>query len=179
MDLSRQWPYITQVAQHRLEHNKTERHVAGFGTYIEVIGAAGELAARHFLQLPLELHEHFDHGADIVYKDIRIDVKATVWTRRLQYRNLQWPIGKRIKADVVLFTAVNEEKKSAVVVGYALPEDIQRAPANPERKYECYEIPVRKLRKASQLLFVECRDDLYPSAQTGTGGQQVGYATGA
>ena len=179
MDLSRQWPYITQIAQHRLEHNKTVRHVAEFGTYIEVIGAAGELAARHFFQLPLELHEHFDHGADIVYKDIRIDVKATVWTKKLMRRNLQWPIWKRIKADVILFTAVNEEKKSAIVVGYALPGDIERAPTNSERKIECFEIPVRKLRKASQLLFVECRNDLYPSTQNGAAGRQYDYATGA
>src|SRR6186997_1989303 len=101
MDLSQAWPYIEQVATHRLANNKTKRHVTGYGEYIEVIGAAGELAARHFLQLPEDLHEHFDGGADIHYKGIRIDVKATIWTPKLTHRFLQWPIWKPVKANVV------------------------------------------------------------------------------
>jgi hypothetical protein len=180
MDLSQSWAYIEQVAQHRLDHNKTERHVSEYGEYIEVIGAAGELAARRFLQLDENLHEHFDGGCDILYKGIRLDVKATVWTKRLTRRYLQWPIWKQIKADAILFTAINQDKKSAVIVGYALPHDIGRAPLNQARDIPCYEIPIPKLRKASGLLFAECRDDLYPfSSKTNAHQGQYGYRQGA
>ena len=180
MDLSQSWAYIEQVARHRLDHNKTERHVSEYGEYIEVIGAAGELAARRFLGVKDDLHEHFDGGCDILYNDIRVDVKATVWTPKLMRRYLQWPIWKQIKADAILFTAINEEKHSAVIVGYALPHDIGRAPLNQARDIPCYEIPVPKLRKASGLLFATCRDDLYPfSAKTRARQGQYSYSPGA
>jgi hypothetical protein len=179
MDLSREWAYIEQVAQHRLANNQTERHVAQYGTYIEVIGAAGELAARRFLQLDENLHEHFDGGADILYKGIRIDVKATLWTKKVLNRYLQWPIMKAIRADVILLTAVNQEKKSAIILGYALPHEVGRAPLNTERRFPCYEIPVTKLRKANRLLSVECRDDLYPGTQAYAGQRHYGQVSGS
>jgi hypothetical protein len=179
MDLAQSWPYIEQIACHRLANNKTRRHVTKYGDYIEVIGAAGELAARRFLQFDENLHEHFDGGADILYKGIRIDVKATVWTPRLNHRYLQWPIWKPIKADAILFTAVNIEQKSAIVVGYALRHEINQAPVNNTRAFPCYEIPVPQLRKASRLLFAESRNDLYPSAKKSTyrGSQYYGAGT--
>lgn len=179
MDLSQAWLYIEQVATHRLANNKTKRHVAEFGEYIEVIGAAGELAARRFLQISEDLHEHFDGGADMLYKGIRIDVKATIWTPRLMHRFLQWPIWKPVKADVILFTAVNIEQKSAIVVGYALRHEVNRAPVNTERAIPCYEIPVPELRKASAILLAESRDDLYPSPKTKAYRGQVHYGAGA
>ena len=179
MDLSQAWPYIEEIAARRLANNKTKRHVAEFGEYIEVIGAAGELAARRFLQIPEELHEHFDGGKDILYKGIRIDVKATVWTPRLTQRFLQWPIWKIVKADAVLFTAVNLEQKSAIIVGYALRHEVNQAPVNKERAIPCFEIPVPKLRKAGTLLLAESRDDLYPSPKTKAYRGQVHYGTGA
>jgi hypothetical protein len=177
MDLSPSWQYILDVAKHRLENNKTERHVSEYGDYIEVIGAAGELAARRFLQLNENLHEHFDGGCDIRYRDIRVDVKATVWTPRLMRRYLQWPIWKQIKADAILFTAINQDKQSAVIVGYALPHDIGRAPLNQARDIPCYEIPIPRLRKASELIFAECRDDLYPCPKAQTACRQYSYGT--
>lgn len=179
MNLAQSWPYLEQVAAHRLANNKTEHHVNQFGEYIELIGAAGELAARRFLQLEEDLHEHFDGGADIRYRDIRIDVKATVWTPRLMHRYLQWPIWKPVKADVILFTAVNIEQKSAIVVGYALRHEVNRAPVNKERAIPCYEIPVPRLRKASRLLFVESLNDLYPRSKKCAHRGQVHHGTGA
>ena len=65
MDLGAQWQYIEQVAAERLQNNKTKRHVSHYGTYIEVIGAAGELAAHRFLGLPETLHTHLDGGCDM------------------------------------------------------------------------------------------------------------------
>jgi hypothetical protein len=178
MDLSRSWPYLEQVATHRLANNKTRRHVTDFGEYIELIGAAGELAARRFLQVDENLHEHFDGGADIHYKGIRIDVKATVWTPKLINRYLQWPIWKAVKADAILFTAININEKSAIVVGYALRHEVNQAPVNKTRAYPCYEIPVPKLRKASRLLFAESTDDLYRCAKKSTYRGSVYYGTG-
>jgi hypothetical protein len=165
MDLTPQWQYLEDVAAQRLQNNKTKHHKSEYGTYIELIGAAGELAARRFFHLPEELHTHLDGGTDMLYKDMRIDIKATLWTCKLQHRNLQWPITKVVKADVILLTAVNIDAKAAVIVGYALPHDIGRAPVNTERDYACYEIPIPRLRKASNLLFAECRSDLYQTSQ--------------
>ena len=167
MNLTAQWSYIEQVAADRLENNKTEHHVSEYGPEIELIGAAGELAAHRFFQLPEELHTHFDHGADLIYKSIRIDVKATAWTPRILRRHMQWPTWKRIKADVILLTAVSIEEKSAIMIGYALPYEIMRAPVNTERFLACHEIPIQHLHKASQLLFVEGKRDLYPRSKTG------------
>jgi hypothetical protein len=179
MDLSAQWQYIEDVAALRLLNNRTRRHVSQYGTYIETIGAAGELAARRFFHLPQELHAQLDGGTDMVYKGMRIDIKATVWTPRLQFRYLQWPISKPIKADIVLLTAVHEESRSAVVLGYALPRDIERAPVNTERDFPCYEIPIPRLRKASELLLAERLDDLYPGCQAYPYGRGDGNFTGA
>lgn len=168
MDLTPQWSYLEAIAAERLKNNQTKFHVSEYGTYIELIGAAGELAARRFFQLPEELHTHLDGGTDMWFKDMRIDIKATVWTPRLQFRFLQWPITKAIKSDVIMLTAVNIEEKAAIIVGYALPSDIERAPINYERDYACHEISIPRLRKASRLLFVESRTELYPGAQKAT-----------
>lgn len=163
MDLSKSWPYIAQIAQHRLANNKTERHVSDYGEYIEVIGAAGELAARRFFQLDERLHEHFDGGRDLSYKGMRVDVKTTVWTPRLEHRFLQWPIMKPVRSDVILLTAVNIDKQAAIIRGYALPHEVGQAPINHSRDIPCFEIPVPRLHKASRLLLAESLDDLYPS----------------
>jgi hypothetical protein len=45
MNLSAHWHYIEDIARRRLEHNKTENHISRYGSQIEVLGAAGELAA--------------------------------------------------------------------------------------------------------------------------------------
>lgn len=178
MDLSAQWRYVEQVAAERLQNNQTKRHVSQYGTYIEVIGAAGELAARRFFHLPEQLHTHLDGGCDMYFKGMRIDIKATVWTSRLAFRYLQWPQTKPIRADVVLLTAVSIDRKAAIVVGHALPGDITHAPVNAERDFPCYEIPVPRLRKASTLLCIEGPEGLYPGYQAypyrGYGSHQEG-----
>ena len=151
MDLTGSWEYLQEVASRRLSKNKTPRHVYRYGTEIEVLGAAGELAARRFLGLPEELHANFDHGTDILWHGLSVDVKATVLTPRIAYRYLQWPEWKYVKADIVIMTAVDLRDKQATVLGYALRSDVLSAPINRERDTPCHEIPVPDLRPAWQL----------------------------
>ena len=96
MDLSRSWKYIEYIARQRLKHNQTKRHVSDYGTEIEIIGAAGELAARRFLGLSDKLHFRFDQGVDIKTPSRSIDVKATKLTPLLRHRYLQWPKKKPV-----------------------------------------------------------------------------------
>ncbi len=157
MDLSGSWDYIQWVACERLKHNKTSHHVSVFGPEIETLGAAGELAARRFFGLNEELHTRFDGGTDFLLEGMHIDVKTTVLTRRIQRRFLQWPHWKPVKADLVLMTAVNPDRKIAVVIGYATKSEILHAPVNSLRAYPCNEIPVQELHPASDLLTIAHR----------------------
>jgi hypothetical protein len=149
MDLTASWPYIEEIAAKRLSHNKTPRHVSSYGPEIETIGAAGELAARRFLGLPEILHTTFDGGTDIVFAGTRIDVKATKLDPAHKY--MQWPYWKWVKAPIILMTMIDIVAKKALVVGYATREDIMTSDINRRRSTWCYEIPIRNLRKASDL----------------------------
>jgi len=152
MNLNGSWSYIENIARSRLEHNKTPRHVYEYGDELEILGVAGELCARRFLGLEEKLHEGFDGGKDIQFFGTRIDVKATVLTPKLQYRNLQWTEGKWVKSDVILMVAVNIERRIATPVGYATKEEIEKAPVNYKRPYPCHEIPIEKLHQPYLLL---------------------------
>jgi hypothetical protein len=152
MDLSRDWAYIEQVALERLENNVTEHHVSDYGTIIETIGAAGELAARRFFGLSEQLHVNFDHGADMTYMGKRVDVKATQLNEKIHVKHLQWPHEKQIKADVVLMTAIDTARKTGTVLGYAYRDEVEDAPINPDRPYLCHEIPITRLHPAWELL---------------------------
>jgi hypothetical protein len=150
--LRRQWPYIEGVARARLANNKTSRHVSEYGDQIEVVGAAGELAARICFGLPADLGTHFDGGTDFIYHGMRIDVKATQWTRRIQFRFLQWPLWKPIKADVILLTAIDDDDKNALLVGYATRTEIALAQINTSRDDPCHEIAVQNLHPIRELM---------------------------
>lgn len=152
MDLAASWDYIEKVTKARLLHNKTARHVSEYGTYIEVIGAAGELAARRYLKMPEELHECFDGGADFYWNGLSVDVKATILTPQVGFRFLQWREGREIKADIIILTAENIERREAALLGWAMPSEIRRAPINATRDYPCHEIPARRLHKPHELL---------------------------
>lgn len=151
MDLSSSWQYITDVARSRLAHNKTSHHVYEYGEGIEVLGVAGEIVARRFLGLSEKLHCGFDGGVDLSYATMKIDVKATVLTPNIRHRFLQWPEGKRVRADVILLTAIDPITKIGTVMGYATRNDVQTAPINRSRFQPCYEIPVTSLRPAWEL----------------------------
>lgn len=158
MNLEGQWPYLELIASRRIKSNKTAWHIESpaytgenCSAQFEMLGAAGELAARRFLGLPEVLHENFDGGADIELNGMRIDVKATRLTKNIQHRFLQWPYGKPIKTDVVLFTAVDLQSRRAIVIGYATKEDVIKAPVNEKRERPCHEIPTSKLRPAWEL----------------------------
>jgi len=155
MDLNGSWPGLVATATQRLRNNKTSHHVSEYGTDIELIGAAGELAARRFLNLDEFLHTHFDHGVDIRIDKYTIDVKATVLTKFVQYRFLQWPYWKPIRAKIILLTAVSIKDHSAIVIGYALKQEILKAHINLMRDYPCHEIPVKDLHPASELLTLQ------------------------
>ena len=152
MDLRASWPYIVEVARQRLAHNKTENHVSDYGEDIEILGAAGELAARRFLGVSELLHTEFDGGIDIVWNGIRIDVKATHLTPKVNNRYLQWFEEKPVKADIVLLTAVHLNLKRAAVIGYATRREVLNAPVNYERDYPCHEISVRQLHPSWELI---------------------------
>jgi hypothetical protein len=152
MDLRGSWRYITDTARNRLATNKTVRHVEEYGDAIEVLGVAGEVTARRFLGLPEEVHAGFDGGADIVYCGMRIDVKATVLTPKVNFRFLQWPKWKQIKADFVLLTAIDPISQQSVILGYATPFEILNSKLNETRDYPCYEIEVTKLHPGYMLV---------------------------
>lgn len=152
MNLDRDWDYILQVAEHRLENNKTPRHRSELGTDIEVIGVAGELIARRVLGLPERLHEHWDGGIDIRFNGLTIDVKATQLITQPEYRFLQWPSGKRVVAQVILMAAIDLRKRRGVCLGYATRDEVLQSPVNQSRKYPCREIPVRDLHPTWHLL---------------------------
>ena len=158
MKLSSNWDYIEKISAERLSSNKTKRHISQFGKYIETIGAAGELAARKFLKLPETLHTNFDDGVDIFWDGVKIDVKATILTRRVYGRNLQWPVWKKIKADIILLVAVNLEEKDAVLLGWAYPNEINLSPINEKREIPCHEIPVKALHKPYELLELKAKE---------------------
>jgi hypothetical protein len=155
MDLTADWKYIEEVAAERLQHNKTFRHVSRYGTEIEIIGAAGELAARRFLGLSEDLHTHFDGGTDIEWRNTTIDVKSTHLTKYIHHRFLQWRMGKPIRAQIILMTGVDTRRKQAAILGYAYKHEIESAEINYTRFNPCHEIPVPRLHAAWELLVPE------------------------
>ena len=154
MLLSGSWGYIEKISKSRLAHNKTKRHVSDYGTQIETMGAAGEIIARRFLGLKEVLHDGFDGGADIRFSGWTVDVKATHLTPRVEYRYLQWPVGKPVKADIILMTAIDMDKHCGTVLGWVWGSEIKNFPVNKTRKYPCHEVPVRQLRPAWELMMM-------------------------
>ena len=152
MNLEHHWGYVLDVAAKRLQNNKTPRHIAKYGDELEIMGAAGELAARIFLGAPLEMGVHFDGGIDITYGRHNVDVKATKITPGIAYRFLQWPIWKPVVSDIILMTVVNIGTKHATVIGYATRKDLESAVANMAREVPCVEIPFVGLRAPWELV---------------------------
>jgi hypothetical protein len=151
MDLNPDWEYILEVAHQRLKHNKTWRHVSRYGKDIEVLGAAGELAARRFLGLPERLHTEFDAGVDLIWRGHTVDVKATILTPNVRNIHLQWPHWKPIKSELILMTAIDLEDRQATVIGFTDRDHVAQATINPERDTPCHEIPVTDLSAPYEL----------------------------
>jgi len=147
MDLSGSWGYIEAIADVRREHNQTQWHIHKH--YLEVIGAAGELAARRFLGLPETLHTGFDHGHDFELGRYFIDVKATKLT--IHHRWLQWPVGKPIKADIIFLMGVNLDRRIAIPFGYTWASELSKAPVNKNRDIACRELAISALHPAWEL----------------------------
>lgn len=152
MDLSSDWPYIQHIAAERLRHNKTTHHRARYGTEIEIMGAAGELAARRYLGLNEELGTHFDGGVDLFLHGLSIDIKST----RPYSKWLQVAYFKRVSADLILMMAVSIKHKTARPFGFAWREEILSAPLDLRMDDACHHIPVEELHPAQELLDVCC-----------------------
>jgi hypothetical protein len=151
MDLSGSWEYIQKASGSRLANNITPRHRYELGVGAEVVGVAGEVVARRFLGLPEMVHEGFDHGVDIKWAGMTIDVKATILTRNLAHRLLQWPKWKRVKSEIVLLTAIDPVIQAGVVVGFAYRHEVEEAPINDTRSQPCHEIAVPDLHQPWEL----------------------------
>ncbi len=151
IDLSGDWEYIEHIADRRWNECRTPRHVFKYGPGIEILGAAGELAARRYFGMEEELEVGLDHGVDFSLYGHKIDVKATHWTPKIGFRYLQWPIAKPIKCEIILLMGVNLEGRKATPLGYAFASDIQRTEVNDSRYIKCYEIQSRKLRPVWEL----------------------------
>lgn len=145
MDLGEHWHYVETVARIRLQHNKTDRHISRYGPEIEVIGAAGELAARLYLGLSENLHTGFDNGVDLVWKGWTVDVKSSKLVPKLPYMSLQYPEYKKVKADIQFLIAVDIDNQVATPVGWATREMVLNSPINRQRYQPCHEISVREL----------------------------------
>lgn len=154
MDLKGDWDYLQEIAKTRLEHNRTDRHVSDYGTEIELMGAAGELAARRYLGLGTKLSSRWDGGIDLLWRGRRVDVKATILTSKLNFRFLQWPEEKKFKADILFLTAIDLTKMQAVIVGWEWVDTVRDAPINLDRDYPCHEIPIVDLRPAWELFIL-------------------------
>lgn len=169
MNLRSVWPYLEQVARERLQNNQTELQVKEYGPEIELIGVAGEAAARQFLKMPINLHLEFDNGIDFNWMGRTVDVKATRRTRLLEHRFLQWPIIKPVKAEIIVMTAIDLDQREAEVIGYAFKNEILRAPINHTRPYPCREIPITALHSPWNLFSPDIVKDRYGRyAQTQT-----------
>jgi len=158
VDLKKHWSYINRTAKERLKNNKTSKHVDDYGTDIEVIGAAGELAARIFFGIGIRLHTQFDKGTDINWRGYSIDVKSTRLTPRLDHRFLQWPAWKECNTDIVLMTAVDLRGKRAIIVGWAWGEEVKKARINHDRDYPCHEIPIPNLYPTWRLFILRSKN---------------------
>ncbi len=157
MNLDGSWEYIENTARSRLAHNKTSHHVTAYGEGIELIGVAGEIAARRFLGLPEVVHDTFDGGFDLMFAGMKVDVKATIFTPNVAFRSLQWPEWKRVKADIILMTVVDPISKLAEVIGYATADEVKLAPINKGRFNPCHEIPFSKLHPPYELVALTLR----------------------
>jgi hypothetical protein len=119
MNLQADWGYILEVAERRLRNNRTHRHIVSEKGRLEIIGAAGEVAARRFLGLPEKLHNHFDGGVDLNWRGYRVDVKSTAISDHLGKQYLQYPEYKWINADIILMMGIDLDRQEATVIGFA------------------------------------------------------------
>jgi hypothetical protein len=170
MNLQSDWAYILEVAERRLKYNKTPRHIASEKGRLEIIGAAGEVAARRFLGLPERLHNHFDGGVDLNWRGYRIDVKSTAISHYLGKQYLQYPEYRWIKSDLLLMMGIDLDRQEATVIGFAWKDEVKRAPVNYERMIPCHEIPIPSLHHPWELYLLHDRSTAQvpsrPQAQT-------------
>lgn len=164
IDLSACWEKIEQAAHERLASNgRTTRQVSDDGR-LELLGAAGERAAREFLELGGDLHIGLDEGRDMTWKGWKLDVKTTKLAGGMAFYHLQWPVGKQIKPDIVFLWAVDLSRQWASPLGWTWGMELAKARINHHRPRPCYEIRVTELFNPYALWGIPRRGKGYGSA---------------
>ncbi|MGD0002868.1 MAG: hypothetical protein ABSE06_01420 [Anaerolineaceae bacterium] len=107
--------------------------------------------ARRYLGLDEGVHLGFDGGVDIIYCGLRIDVKATVLTPKVEFKFLQWSEWKPIKSDIILLTVIDAIDMVGYPVGYATCDEMLKAPINETRNTPCHEIAIHDLHPMWEL----------------------------
>jgi len=143
MLLRNSWDYIIRTSEARLRNNKTKFHKDIEN--IELIGAAGELAAQRFLGIKESLHTGFDGGIDFYWRGWSVDVKATRLHENLHKLYLQYPADKKIKSDIIFMVGVCVDAMEATEIGWTSGNIMRKAEVNQERRWPCREIPVTDL----------------------------------
>lgn len=153
IDLKPHWKNIQRVAKIRLASNKTNHHVYRFKNKLEIMGAAGEVAAHLYLGLSPEIHLEFDDGVDLEWRGWTVDVKtARAEIKRLA---LQIPLRKikdrLLNSEIYLLTTVDIKKREANIIGYTWRGAILKAKPNYTRPVPCKEIYAWDLYEPSRL----------------------------
>jgi hypothetical protein len=152
MNLRDDWDYILKKAQERYSKVRTQWHVNRYGNRLEIMGAAGEVAARRLLRLERDLHVGFDGGIDFMWRGKKVDVKATRKYPHVECTALQWPLTRQINADLIILVLVDAENKEADIVGYITKAELENARTNLSASIPCLEVPTTKFHCIYELL---------------------------
>jgi len=143
-------PHLVFTSDRRLENNKTVNHQSQYGTEIELMGAAGELAALRYFGYREVLGTHFDGGRDMVWRGWDIDVKSTKM-QNLPYGFLQWPTHKTIKSDIIVLVGIEITTLEFEIVGFAFKQEFDRLDINEKADQPCWEIAMKNLHPTCEL----------------------------
>jgi len=159
------WDYILDVARERLVANFHRHNSHRLGDHIEVLGVAGELAARRFLGLPERVLGVGDPGWDIEIPSTdvlgdpyvwTIDVKSRPWIEGFWRMPLQWPLHKPMRADLALLVFVHLAERRAAVVSFAGKEDLEAAPIDTGGLMPCRLVDPQNMQPATRLYNLFC-----------------------
>lgn len=148
--------YFERIGNERWENNRhTSHNVEEVGPIGEKRGAYAEGDIQLRFDMPLVLGTHYDGGVDVVWHDLRINVKSTrlySW-RSMQGRNLQWPEDNPYLCDVAILVGVNLNNGLCIPQGWATIQEIMKAPLNKDRPTPCQEILIPNLHQFEALKY--------------------------
>ena len=149
-DLSASWKYIEYISAQRHKNNITVNHVDKY-PWSEDLEAAGELTGLKFFDVKKEqLSETFDGGYDLVYRGLRIDVKAThhygrylLWPKCCETRN-----DGELRCDIAMSCQVDMDKMLGKANGFIPIVQLEKYPIlydDPKFEHPCRAIPIKDL----------------------------------